>query len=396
MKEKKRFKIAELISKLILYGELSPGESAFLDKWRRGSAANSELLSRLGDSESRESIIKELDRFDVDQGWREIEYKLIEYRTPRFYTKGWFRYAATFLLLATLSLSIFTISKQLGGDAFEVAPLNEGAYITMSDGSTIDLEKVVGDSVVERRGVKIDMDRDSAIIRYSLSRDAGERLKKGSPSRVSTGGGKEYKVVLPDGSVVHLNSKSEIVFDAVFAGDERDVQMKGEAFFDVVRDEKHPFVVTCGEMTATVLGTSFNIKGYENESNVSATLISGSLKISGAGASMIISPNQQAQITEGERGIRVKTVDGDILTSWTKGYFAFKDEKLSDILKALQRWYDFEYQFNDIKTGEIRMGLSLNRGVSFAEIVETFKNSSLVTVEYSDGRLLFKGLIYKP
>lgn len=65
-------------------------------------------------------------------------------------------------------------------------------------------------------------------------------------------------------------------------------------------------------------------------------------------------------------------------------------------MKALQRWYDFEYQFNDIKTGEIRMGLSLNRGVSFAEIVETFKNSSLVTVEYSDGRLLFKELIYKP
>lgn len=389
MKEKKNFKIAALLSKRILFDNISDKESEILSSWRRDSIDNESLYQKLNNKTERETILSELDIYDVNEGWKGIEYKLIDYKTPPFYTKQWVKYAAILLLFASISLSIFVITKVYVRDSFDILPLMEGAYISMADGSAINLDMLERDSVVEKGGVVINMHKDSSIINYSESNDMSFKKRGDVINRIYTGAGKDYRIILPDGSRIHLNSKTEIVFDFAKNGRERIVEVKGEALFDVVHDQSRPFIVKCGDMTATVLGTIFNIKGYENEGYISATLLSGSLQVAGAGASMVITPNQQATLFYGEKGITVKSVDGDILTSWSKGSFSFKDQSLSEILKSLQRWYDFQYDFKDDESAQIRMGLSLNRGVSFSQVIEALQNSSIVSVEYRQGKFLF-------
>ena len=389
MKERKNYKIAALLSRRILFNNISDKESEILSNWRRQSIDNESLYQRLCNETERELIISELDNYDVDEGWKGIEYKLIDYKTPPFYTKQWVKYAATLLLFASISLSIFVITKVYVKDSFDILPLMEGAYISMADGSSINLDMLERDSVIEKGGVVINMHKDSSIINYSESNEILFKKRGDGINRIYTGAGKDYRIILPDGSRIHLNSKTEIVFDFAKNGRERIVEVKGEALFDVAHDQSRPFIVKCGDMTATVLGTIFNIKGYENEDYISATLLYGSLQVAGAGASMVITPNQQATLFYGEKGITVKSVDGDILTSWSKGSFSFKDQRLSEVLKSLQRWYDFQYDFKDAESAQIRMGLSLNRGVSFSQVIEALQNSSIVSVEYKDGKFLF-------
>ncbi len=175
--------------------------------------------------------------------------------------------------------------------------------------------------------------------------------------------GSKSKITLPDGSTVHLNSGSILRYPAQFDAENRKVSIEGEAYFDVQKDPKHPFLVRTNGVTVRVLGTKFNVKSYPDEKTVETTLVSGKVElyannkeINDANRLMVLAPNQQA-VFEVEKGsndsitnmVHNLNVDVNPIISWKDNRFMFRDEKFADLAMKLERWYNVDIKINDQK-----------------------------------------------
>jgi transmembrane sensor len=158
--------------------------------------------------------------------------------------------------------------------------------------------------------------------------------------------GGEYQLVLADGSKVWLNSASRLKFPVSFSGNTREVELSGEAYFEIAKDKAKPFKVHFSDhSTVEVLGTHFNINSYADESRQAVTLLEGSVKVSGqwsvvSGKPAILKPGQQAVLTHNSP-LTTHNVNTEEAVAWKNGYFMFEDENIKSIMRKLARWYDF-------------------------------------------------------
>lgn len=149
------------------------------------------------------------------------------------------------------------------------------------------------------------------------------------------------KIKLPDGTKVWLNAASEITYPEKFST-VRKVQLKGEAYFEVVRDKDSPFIVETHLSKVKVLGTSFNIKAYGDDKENFISLLTGRVRIAKTleGEEFLLSPGEQLIINR-ENGLTKKAwFDKRAVIGWTEGYLAFKDANKDEIINKLERWYD--------------------------------------------------------
>jgi ferric-dicitrate binding protein FerR (iron transport regulator) len=372
---KRVFKIASSLAAQIS-GKKTKENSRRIDAWMSESSKNRELFDKLGDHEFRSSFFRRVDVYDSDAAWEKVEYRLTSSsRRQSILYRDLMRYAAIFLLAVSVATSLFyapDIIDLLDNNKIDMA--HNGARLVLADGSVMNIDSGEG-RLSERCGVKIDT-LTKTISLESLKIKAG----KGKHNVLKTDKGCEYKVILPDGTLAHLSSESSLLFADNFGGTERRVEVEGEVFFNVVKDSKRPFVVNAGGISTIVLGTKFNINAYPQSQEVVATLLSGSLKVVNGNKSVVLSPDQQAVCSKRNESTEVKTVDASMYLSWTEGTFSFRNERLSNILSSLQKWYDFDYVFLDNECKEIRMGLNLPRNAGFAEILEWMNNAELFKI----------------
>jgi len=152
--------------------------------------------------------------------------------------------------------------------------------------------------------------------------------------------GGEYKLILPDGTKVHLNSDSRLTFPTRFTGDSRDVELVGEAYFEVSHSDDKPFIVHLDKVSVKQYGTHFNINAYKGKCKT-ITLIEGSIGVtSGKSLECRLSPGQQARINRED--IQICNADVDAVMGWTEGMFKFDGERLGDIATILSRWYNVD------------------------------------------------------
>ncbi len=169
----------------------------------------------------------------------------------------------------------------------------------------------------------------------------------------STKAGERSQFRLPDGTLVHLNAGSSLVFPKAFGSNQRAVELKGEAFFDVKRDEKRPFTIASGTLTTTVLGTSFNIKAYPGETKEEVWVLTGKIKVQpqrdkhSRSAEQVLIPNQGVVFDRTTRQITKKELDVRDAVAWREGWLIFESEKLEDVLRELERWYGVEFEIQD-------------------------------------------------
>ncbi len=170
--------------------------------------------------------------------------------------------------------------------------------------------------------------------------------------------GRKSKITLPDGSQVMLNSASELKYPEVFADSQRVVSIKGEAFFEVVRDEHRPFIIQTERMTTEVLGTSFNIKAYDNGETPYTAVVSGRVKVSNTrGDTEILSPNEMGLI-DLDNNINKASFDLKQVTGWKDGIISFKRASFKEIQDQLSMWYgvdfivDKGFKMENVYTGE--------------------------------------------
>ena len=213
--------------------------------------------------------------------------------------------------------------------------------LRMSDGKQVVLNGQ--DSVSLREDTwKIQVNKGK--VDYSTQQQVSmDKKVKYNVLSVPVGGG--YQVILADGTCVHLNAGSELKFPVTFSDSTREVYLKGEAFFDVVKDTEHPFVVKVGSMSVKVLGTRFNINAHRVDGVYETTLVDGKVEVSDRAVTkrVILFPNQQARLKDGH--LSVYDVDVSLYTSWVDGKFYFEKESLQEIAAQLERWYGMHFFF---------------------------------------------------
>lgn len=163
--------------------------------------------------------------------------------------------------------------------------------------------------------------------------------------KIEVARGGEYKIRLDDSTTVWLNSESTLIYPQKFNQGQRKVELTGEAYFEVKREDSRPFIVSAGDMEVKVLGTVFNIAAYPNEENITTTLVQGCVEVSTSQQSAKLLPGDQAIVQEGQEEIVIAQVDPTLYTSWTNGMFKFDNMSLSEICKRLSRWYHVDFTF---------------------------------------------------
>lgn len=227
---------------------------------------------------------------------------------------------------------------------------------------------------------------------HSLSQNSKEN-KIEPVSQVTTKHGSKTQLQLPDGSIVWLNAGSNLTYDKNFGKDLREVNLTGEAFFEVTKNPEKPFIVHTGSADIKVLGTTFNVRSYPDDKTTETSLIKGSVQVfvKNRGETYLLKPNQKLVIENAvvsndpekllndRRELRdvspvimkpISYADNDtvaIETSWVKNKLAFKNEPLSEVAKKLERWFDVEFKFQNKQSEDL-------------EVYGTFKNETLPQV----------------
>ncbi|WP_020528263.1 FecR family protein [Flexithrix dorotheae] len=163
----------------------------------------------------------------------------------------------------------------------------------------------------------------------------------------STQKGQRLELVLGDGTSIKINSESELTFPEKFIGNKREVFLKGEAFFEVKRDEKRPFIIRTENVTTRVLGTSFNINSYPGENEIQVAVVSGKVQVvsdeNRKTDAVILTAEEMATYHKGKKDITKSRHDSD-LTAWRDGILLIKGENFTEIIAILERWYGVEFQ----------------------------------------------------
>ncbi|MCF0054865.1 FecR family protein [Dyadobacter sp. CY356] len=224
----------------------------------------------------------------------------------------------------------------------DLPPGGNRAILTLGDGSNIILDSAGNGNLASEGNTDITKSGRGELIYKSNNKDAGTVVY----NTVSTPKGGQYHIVLPDGSKVWLNAASSLKFPTAFIGKERRVEITGEVYFEVAHNTGMPFIVKVNDTEIAVLGTHFNVMAYADEKVMKTTLLEGSVKVSKAGKSAMLTPGQQARITSSAENIRVlDDVDMDKEMAWKSGYFQFDDDNLESIMRQVSRWYDVDIRY---------------------------------------------------
>ncbi len=172
--------------------------------------------------------------------------------------------------------------------------------------------------------------------------------------------GESSVITLSDGTVVHLNSGSRLVCGSYANKTERRVTLDGEGYFKVTHNAEIPFYVDMKRATVRVYGTEFNVLAYDDDQYMQTTLVQGKVGVQlPNGKEYVLKPNEMFEVNESGK-ISVKTIDVCKYTSWTKGYYSFKNESLEVIAQHVERIYDVKIIFdsdnlkNERYTGKIK------------------------------------------
>lgn len=301
---------------------------------------------------------------------------------------NWLKWAAAIVLILGAG-SYFLLFKPNTGSteqyktvsAKDILPGTNKAILTLADGSSIILDSTTS-GIIARQGTAAIEKQSNGTIVYNLN---GTNDGKVMTNTLRTPRGGQYKLTLPDGTKVWMNAASSITYPASFTGDKRVVSVSGELYFEVARNAAQPFIVEVEDRSSIeVLGTSFNINAYDNESSSNTTLIEGKVRVKKGDQSDILQPGQQARI--GNAITIAPRVDIDQILAWKNGNFNFEDMPLSGIMRQLERWYDIEVRYEG-PVPAIKFHGKMSRGVALSDVI-TFLSDNDLKLQLEDRILI--------
>lgn len=376
---------------------------------------NDELMALLSLPENEEKILTVM-----DHNWEEHEFikpvftpeksksilaNILSVQTrqtikPLFNRRRWM-YAAAAVILMFVSISIVllinnkpvnninqvveipkTIIKEKPLYKNDIKPGGNQAILTLADGTKIVLNKAA-EGALARQGNTTVIKLDDGQLAYNKQTVSQIPTTKILYNTLSTPRGGQYRVTLPDGTLVWLNASTSLKFPTAFSGSERKVEIKGEAYFEVAKNEAMPFVVTAENSEIKVLGTHFNVSAYADDKVLKTTLLEGSVEFSvvkkagseNEAGTIKLQPGQQAQL-DNANTLTVVEADTKEAIAWKNGYFIFNNEDIESIMQKIMRWYDVKvvYDVNDKNiyfTGNISRAENVSEILRVLELTET-------------------------
>ena len=292
-------------------------------------------------------------------------------------------------LLIALSVVWLLVERDRPEDSVKMAktvvePEACRAFLQLSSGERIVLEKSGQRDLHETAGnIRI----DSGKVVYSASVASQPEPMLYNTLSVPNGG--EYRLLLADGTAVHLNAGSELRYPVAFAAAERKVHLKGEAWFEVAKDAERPFYVETDEVSIRVYGTAFNVNTHGLRAT-ETVLVEGEIGISGKGGTgeRRMRPGQLASCEHHSGEVTFRQVDVRKYTAWKNGEFCFNDDTLEEILEELGRWYDVKVIFQSAGKKDIRFSGHLKRYENIRKILGAISESTGIVFHISDRMII--------
>ena len=261
-----------------------------------------------------------------------------------------------------------------------IQPGKDGAILTLENGSQVLLDTVQNGVVALQGGA-------TAIVKNGTLVYEKNNETEAVYNTMSTPKGRQYKMQLADGTMVWLNSASSIKYPVIFNKEERYVEVSGEVYFEVAKNKKQPFKVNVSNrMNVEVLGTHFNINAYDNEPDINATLLEGSVKVADKNNNVILKPGQQALLNNRPEIIVRKAVDLDQIMAWKNGLFNFEGLSFEEAMNQLERWYNIQVVYEK-NVPDIRFGGKLQRSLSLNDLLDILEKTC-VKFKLEEGRKL--------
>ncbi len=362
------FRIAKLLERHVKQGRLTEGEQAEIARWIAASEGNRELFERISDEHQLAFALMELQDTDTEHGLAKAHGRIRragQVRTLRRLLGA----AAAVLVFVAVGLGVHWYAdnekplKESADLQDDVGPGGNRATLTLADGRVLDLNDaqtgiVIGESIKYRDGSDV------------LAGMQTEELQLVTPR------GGTYQVTLADGTEIWLNAASSLTYPARFVDHERVVQLVGEAYFSVAKDDGRPFRVMSGGQEIEVLGTEFNVSAYSDDAAAKTTLVEGAVQIRHREAKTVnrLSPGQQAILQTD--GLLIKDVDVGPFVAWKEGYFHFDGTPFADMMLQLGRWYDIELVYEGARPSQTFTG-KMSRNVSLMNVMRFFKGSGI-------------------
>ena len=330
----------------------------------------------------REAGMWEAKKLNVDEGfqWQLLERRVMLRRRKNDVRRMLTGVAATIIMLLVVSLIFY--SRQEENSVREMAPLSlntgmDAVKLITGEGE----EYILASSVLNNndtlfsQGVVID-----SVGGLKYMRILHDTIRPEEFHIVQVPRGGEYVLILDDGTRVWINSESELRYPVAFRDSVRKVYLKGEAYFEVKRDERYPFVVETSGLCTRVLGTEFNVQSYERR-EVTITLVEGCVAIheTDSNAGVILNPGENA-LYDGEN-FHVESVDVLKYISWKEGFFYYNNVRLEDILGELERWFDFTVFYRNPEVKDYRFKFWANRKDSVEQVLERLNETGKLKIE---------------
>jgi transmembrane sensor len=282
--------------------------------------------------------------------------------------KMWWVAAGTMLLMATAAWFLFSHKSSLPEivrtpkpETKPVMPGGNKALLTLADGSVIVLDSAANGALSQQGKTTVLKKQDGELV-YKTGSNGNQEVI--AWNTISTPRGGQYQVVLPDGTKVWLNAVSSLRFPAGFTGNERVVELTGEAYFEVAplirpaggEQKKIPFIVSILSPSGVggsveVLGTHFNVKAYHDEATIKTTLLEGKVKVISPTSylrrptSVFLVPGQQARVAKNGQMTVDEDADVDEAVAWKNGRFQFTNADVETVMREISRWYDVTIEY---------------------------------------------------
>jgi len=233
------------------------------------------------------------------------------------------------------------------------------AILTLANGSTIVLNGAQKGLLAQQGNTNVVKLANGALAYHTQNKNTSALLY----NTISTPRGGQYQMVLPDGSNVWLNAASSLHFPTSFAGNERVVELSGEAYFEVahvvssVTGKKIPFHVKVNGMDVEVVGTHFNIMAYSNEQSIRTTLLEGKVNVTQNGITQKLEPGRQAIVDNATHAITVADANTEQAVAWKNGLFRFKMTGIKELMRQVERWYDVDVEYKTMRNDQDYTGI---------------------------------------
>ncbi|EHQ28950.1 FecR family protein [Mucilaginibacter paludis] len=309
-----------------------------------------------------------------------------------FFKMRWYRVAAAAAIFILFGAGLFLFNQKQNSDGLRLAMVKNNikpgynqAVLTLANGSKINLSNLVAGQVAKQLGASITKTANGQII-YQATANVPENGERVGYNTIEAPAGGQWQVILPDKSHVWLNALSSITYPTAFIGNERRVQLKGEAYFEVAHNAAMPFKVSSRNQTVEVLGTHFDIMAYDNEPLIKTTLLEGSVKVSNSGKVQMLKPGQQAQV--GGSDIKMTSdVDLEDVVAWKNGYFKF-NENLEAIMSKIARWYDVSVVYQSKPNPDYTFAGEISRERDLSEILKIMEYTGKVHFSIEGRRII--------